>query len=265
MRNTIKIIALFVTVILAALGCSKDDPVAVTGGNYIVNVGICIENFTNDTNNINLVTLIKTEVESLGNYNVLTISDGLLRVANEGAINFDDLDSFAVINRLEYVVYIVKCNGLDNKAHYSTWCMKRHFMSADFNEKYYWTDTFDSLQAGDSLVTVGIVEAIIGQNTTATYPRPDQFLAYEQSPYVIKAVPPTYPNTTDDGKVITYLLIDSTGYVASACIAQPDSNYLFNEATLRAVKQFIFSPAMAPGGIPTMCWVMYPITFRHGK
>jgi hypothetical protein len=263
MRSIVKIGVLFAVFFSLSIGCSKDNPVASSGGYY--KVGICVENFTSDTSNTNLVSLIKTKVESLGSYNVSSVSGGLLRVANEGAVDYNDLDSFAIINRLDYVIYIVKCNGLDSNIHYSTWCMKRQFISSDFNEKYYWTNTFDAEKTGDSLVTEEVICAINHQAALSSYPQTGQFLPYEQSPYLIKAVPPVYPNTTDDGKVFTYLLIDSTGYVASACIAKPDSNYLFNEATLRAVKQFIFTPALAPGGIPTMCWVLYPITFRHDK
>jgi|GEM_PF-2470593 len=266
MRNFIKYCFLFTPAIISLIGCSNDNPViSSTPSTWEYRVGIYLEDFSSELSNFLLTWSIKTKIRSLGSYNAYDISDGLITVAGEGAVNFDDLDSFAIINQLNWVVYIIKTNGSEDKYHYSIWCLKRDLLNNIFEKEFYWTELFDSTASENDSIAGNIISAITNNVTETTYLRSDQYVAYLQVPELVKAVMSEYPNTTDDGKVYPQLLIDSTGDVACARLAKADSNYLFNEAALRAVKQYVFTPAIDSNGVPSMCWVIVPIIFNYDK
>ncbi|MBI5806423.1 energy transducer TonB [candidate division TA06 bacterium] len=104
--------------------------------------------------------------------------------------------------------------------------------------------------------TVGEEEAYAGKG---------EFKAMEKTPEIVKKVAPVYPSMAkqrgSSGKVILYLLIGTDGHVRQADIAKSSGFDDLDEAAVAAAKQFIFTPAVAPGGKTVPVWVMYPVTF----
>lgn len=92
-----------------------------------------------------------------------------------------------------------------------------------------------------------------------------EFKAMEKTPEIVKKVAPVYPSMAksrgSSGKVILYLLIGTDGHVRQADIAKSSGFDDLDEAAVTAAKQFIFTPAVAPGGKTVPVWVMYPVTF----
>ncbi len=92
-----------------------------------------------------------------------------------------------------------------------------------------------------------------------------EFKAMEETPEIVKKVAPIYPPAAkangDQGRVILYLLIDIDGRVKRVDIAISSGSTLLDEAATTAARQFIFTPAIAPGHIPVRVWIMYPVSF----
>lgn len=92
-----------------------------------------------------------------------------------------------------------------------------------------------------------------------------EFKAMEKTPEIIKKVAPVYPSMARQsgaqGKVILYLLIDTDGHVKQADVAKSSGYEVLDEEAVKAAKQCIFTPAVAPGGKAVRVWVMYPVTF----
>ncbi|MDO9027196.1 MAG: energy transducer TonB, partial [bacterium] len=60
------------------------------------------------------------------------------------------------------------------------------------------------------------------------------------------------------------LLIGTDGHVRKADVAKSSGFEDLDEAAVEAAKQFIFTPAVAPGGKAVPVWVMYPVVFTLG-
>jgi len=92
-----------------------------------------------------------------------------------------------------------------------------------------------------------------------------EFKAMEKTPEIVKKVAPVYPSMAKQrgsaGKVILYLLIGTDGHVRQADIARSSGFEDLDQAAVDAAKQFIFTPAVAPGGKAVQVWVMYPVVF----
>jgi protein TonB len=92
-----------------------------------------------------------------------------------------------------------------------------------------------------------------------------EFKAMEKTPELVKLVKPVYPSMAKQrgstGKVTLYLLIDTDGHVKQAEVARSSGFDDLDEAAMEAAKQFIFKPAIAPGGKAVRVWMAYPVTF----
>ncbi len=93
------------------------------------------------------------------------------------------------------------------------------------------------------------------------------FYAVEIKPKVIKRVEPEYPDVARraglEGDVFVLLIVDEKGNVASAQVVK-STNPIFNEAALKAVKQWKFSPGYQRDK-PVKVRLMQPIHFRLTK
>jgi protein TonB len=96
-----------------------------------------------------------------------------------------------------------------------------------------------------------------------------EFKADLKQPEPKKIIQPTYPSMAkqrgSEGKVILYLLIDVDGHVKQVDVARSSGFEDLDQAAVEAAKQFMFTPAQAPGGRAVRVWVMYPISFKLGQ
>lgn len=93
-----------------------------------------------------------------------------------------------------------------------------------------------------------------------------KFAVYEDPPVPIKRVPPVYPEFVKKmgitGQVHLEVEVFANGKVGAvevkkSLMAGPGG---LDEAAIKAVKQWEFSPAKS-GGQPVACWVNFPVTF----
>ncbi len=98
---------------------------------------------------------------------------------------------------------------------------------------------------------------------TEVDPGIDEFIAVDVNPVPIKKVDPVYPDEARrsgvEGKVFVKVLVDKEGKVKRAVVMTgPD---IFHEATIAAVMQWVFKPAMLHGK-PIAVWVALPFQFK---
>jgi protein TonB len=120
------------------------------------------------------------------------------------------------------------------------------------------------------LATTGEASATGAQvSDEEVYAEKGVYTQMEAQPTPTHLVKPTYPSIAkaagQEGRVILYLLIDLDGHVKQVDIAKSSNNQALDDAAVEAAKQFIFTPAKAPGGKTVRVWVMYPITFKLGE
>jgi len=109
------------------------------------------------------------------------------------------------------------------------------------------------------------VENIVIENVEDLLPSPDEFVPVEQQPQIVKAVKPEYPELAKrmglTGKVWIKVLVDKNGKVRDAIVAKASGvDAGFEEAAIKAAKQYIYTPAIA-NGKPVAVWVLYPVNF----
>jgi TonB family protein len=63
------------------------------------------------------------------------------------------------------------------------------------------------------------------------------------------------------GTVVVHVFIEPNGLVGNAAVANSSGQVQLDEAALRAIRKFEFSPALIRGQ-PTAVWVAIPVTFR---
>ena len=107
-----------------------------------------------------------------------------------------------------------------------------------------------------------VAESIIG--------RTSKFVVYEEAPFPIRKVPPVYPEFAKksgiQGDVWLEVEVFTDGTVGAVEVKQSlmsGPNGL-DEAAVKAVKQWEFSPAKS-GGKPVACWVTFPVGFYLEK
>jgi protein TonB len=111
-------------------------------------------------------------------------------------------------------------------------------------------------------------DAASGSSLTVEEVIPDKnaYVAVDKSPELIKKVDPVYPefakNLGTAGKVYVQMLIDVDGHVIRADVAKSSGNASLDEAAVEAAKQWLFTPAIAPGGKAVRVWVMQAFTFK---
>lgn len=92
---------------------------------------------------------------------------------------------------------------------------------------------------------------------------PADFVPYEKEPQIVKRVEPKYPELAMragiEGKVIVKIWVDKEGKVKQVVVLKSDAE-IFNEPSIEAAKQFVFTPAYMNNG-PVAVWVSFP--FRY--
>jgi TonB family protein len=105
---------------------------------------------------------------------------------------------------------------------------------------------------GDSLVV----------NFDEGLPSPDDYVAVEEMPVLVKSVQPTYPDLARDmgteGTVVLRLLVGKDGKVADVKVV--DGPEVLRDAAVNAAKEFMFKPALQQHR-PVAVWVQVPIKF----
>lgn len=98
------------------------------------------------------------------------------------------------------------------------------------------------------------------------FPAPDEFVAVQEMPALIKEFTPTYPEiaqlTNREGTVWIKALVDKEGKVREARVAKSSGmNVGFDEAALEAAYKNVYKPAIQ-NGRPVAIWVTYPVQFK---
>ena len=98
------------------------------------------------------------------------------------------------------------------------------------------------------------------------FPAPEEFVAVQEMPTLVKEVKPTYPEvallTNREGTVWVKALVDKEGKVREARIAKSSgTNVGFDESALQAAYKNIYKPAIQ-NGKPVAIWVTYPVEFK---
>ena len=93
---------------------------------------------------------------------------------------------------------------------------------------------------------------------------PPIFVPVEKEPVIVKRVMPVYPplalQAGLEGKVFVKIWVDRQGKVHRVEVLKSDYE-IFNEAAIKAAKQFVFTPAYMNKG-PVSVWVAVPFTFK---
>lgn len=113
---------------------------------------------------------------------------------------------------------------------------------------------------------VGTGDSIVVVDPGEYFPEPGQFVAFQEEPKRIHAVPAVYPEiaqlTGREGSVVVFALVGRDGSVVRTKIAiSSGSNVGFDEAALEAVSQYRFRPALQNGN-PVAVWVSQRIDFK---
>ncbi len=93
---------------------------------------------------------------------------------------------------------------------------------------------------------------------------PPKFVPFEKAPVIIKRVQPAYPEIARkaeiEGTVWVELWVTKEGKVKKAVVMKSTSD-IFNQPTLDAAVQFVFTPAMMQSG-PVAVWVTMPFYYK---
>jgi protein TonB len=92
-----------------------------------------------------------------------------------------------------------------------------------------------------------------------------KFVYTEELPAPVRTVAPEYSTIARaagvGGRVVAHALVDRTGHVTDVRIDPEFSIPMLNEEVIRAVRQWVFTPAMA-NGKPVQVWVAVPFNFE---
>lgn len=99
---------------------------------------------------------------------------------------------------------------------------------------------------------------------------PDKgYVALDRFPELVKRIDPVYPKIAVDmgseGKVYVLLLLDVDGRALRAEIQKSSGYPALDEAAVASVRQWKFTPAIAPGGKPTRVWQLCPVSFKLSR
>ena len=91
-----------------------------------------------------------------------------------------------------------------------------------------------------------------------------KYVYTEELPAAVRTVDPEYPTIAREagvgGHVVAHALVDRTGHVIDVRIDPEFSIPMLNEEVIRAVRRWVFTPAMA-NGKPVQVWVAVPFNF----
>ena len=95
---------------------------------------------------------------------------------------------------------------------------------------------------------------------------PKGYVELAKYPELVRQIDPVYPSIAikigGQGHVYVQALLDTDGRVLRAELSRSSGYPALDEAALEAVKQWVFTPAIAPDGRPTRVWQMCPISFK---
>lgn len=99
-----------------------------------------------------------------------------------------------------------------------------------------------------------------------TVPSPNEFVAVDELPELLKQTPPKYPEAARsaglEGKVALKILVNTTGKVDSIYVMNPKPEMAeFENSALTAAKLWEFKPATV-NGKPTRIWVAQIVRFK---
>ncbi len=93
---------------------------------------------------------------------------------------------------------------------------------------------------------------------------PADFVPVEKEPVIVKKVEPKYPELAMraglEGKVWVKIWVDKEGKPKQVVVLKSDAE-IFNEPSIEAAKQFLFTPAYMNNG-PVSVWVSVPFRFK---
>lgn len=93
---------------------------------------------------------------------------------------------------------------------------------------------------------------------------PADYVPYEKAPEAVKQVQPKYPDLATraglEGTVWVKIWVDKEGKPKQVVILKSDAE-IFNEPSVEAAKQFLFTPAYMNNG-PVSVWVSVPFKFK---
>jgi protein TonB len=93
---------------------------------------------------------------------------------------------------------------------------------------------------------------------------PADFVAVEKEPIPVKKVEPKYPELAMraglEGKVWVKIWVDKEGKAKQVVVLKSDAE-IFNEPSVEAAKQWVFTPAYMNNG-PVSVWVSVPFKFK---
>lgn len=98
---------------------------------------------------------------------------------------------------------------------------------------------------------------------------PQDFTVMERYPELVTRIDPVYPaidlTLGREGKVYVQLLLNTDGTVARAEVKKSSGSATLDEAAVTAVRQWVFTPAIAPGGKAVRVWQLCPVSFRISR
>lgn len=101
---------------------------------------------------------------------------------------------------------------------------------------------------------------------TRSIPDRNAFIKMEKNPEILRHAAVQYPieakESGIEGRAYLQLLVDYDGHVMRVELARSSGNASLDQAAMDAGKSVVFSPCIAPGGVPVRVWVMYPVTFQ---
>jgi protein TonB len=115
------------------------------------------------------------------------------------------------------------------------------------------TTTAEAFGEGDSLVV----------DTGGGLPGPEDYVAFEKEPELVRAPEPEYPEIAREagveGTVLVRVLVGEDGFVKEMMIIQ--SVPMLDEAAAAAAETAIFKPALQKDK-PVAVWMVIPIEFQ---
>jgi TonB family protein len=97
-------------------------------------------------------------------------------------------------------------------------------------------------------------------------PDRNAYIKMEKDPVVLRHAAVQYPieakESGIEGRAYLQLLVDYGGKIMRVELARSSGNASLDQAAMDAGKSVLFSPCIAPGGVPVRVWVMYPVTFK---
>jgi protein TonB len=124
-----------------------------------------------------------------------------------------------------------------------------------------------SIQAPTVATGTGTGTTQVEQDIKVTDEDPPDFVPVEKTPVPVKEVKPDYPDIAKragvEGTVWVKILVDKDGKAKKEVIVKSDAE-IFNDPSIEAAKQYVFTPAIMNNG-PVAVWVVIPFRYKLNK